>query len=127
VLLSALTYALSPTPFITYHPIHITHHTPHRYDHRTEELGGLTHFETENVAKIPEFERTLVEQRQTLINFIQNKIVFKMGNDPEYLAAKANFTSQNQEVIDGIAQQKHDEKALKKFIQNSADAGGTSA
>ena len=56
------------------------------------------------MANVPEFSRTLAEQRQMLIGFIQNKIVFQQGNHPAYLAAKANFTAHNQEATEGLLQ-----------------------
>jgi iduronate 2-sulfatase len=61
------------------------------YDHRGEELGDLTQYENMNIAKLPEYSMILQEQREQLLNWIQNKAVYKNGHNEEYLEAKDIF------------------------------------
>ena len=58
------------------------------YDHGGEELGGLTQYETVNVANITHYSNALAEQRQQLIDYLLHRAVFRKGHSEEYLAAK---------------------------------------
>ena len=53
------------------------------YDHRTEELGGFTHFEQVNLADDPLFKTILEEQREQLLEWVR-ATVFKHGDDVNY-------------------------------------------
>lgn len=58
------------------------------YDHRSDTLGSLTHFETVNVAKQAEFSEYLVSHRDMLLNFLQTKVVYRNGHKmPHYVNA----------------------------------------
>ena len=57
--------------------------TEELYDHRAEELGGLTHFELVNMASEPSFHAILEEQRDQLLEWIRTE-VFRFGDDPSY-------------------------------------------
>ena len=60
------------------------------YDHRTEELGGLTHYEYANVAGEPEFREILLEQRRILLEWLRT-LVYKHGADEEYVRQRSAF------------------------------------
>jgi iduronate 2-sulfatase len=60
------------------------------YDHRTEELGGLTLYENANIAGEPEFREILLEQRRILLEWLRT-LVYKHGTDEEYQRHRGAF------------------------------------
>jgi len=64
--------------------------TEELYDHRAEELGGFTNFEQVNVVGDPQFQATLEEQREQLLEWIRTS-VFKHGDDKAYIESLGSY------------------------------------
>jgi len=74
------------------------------YDHRTEELGGFTNFEHVNLVGDPQFQTTLEEQREELLEWIRVS-VFKHGDEMAYKKSLDSYFEERAANITKAAQQ----------------------